>query len=321
MIKGISSSPNACLAVRVRCHCTGGTGRLLADSGSASLPEPVEHGRGVGMTCRTHLQGLSSSAAAFEHHLVTSPSAQRAVGLWLAGGAAWVFSMVRRARLSCCIGFHRPLALSLWLTRRHSSAEEICTDAHREQRCDRVRSASLQVVIGGITRLTRSGLSMTDWKFTGRVGRPPSPLPPPSRCASRRAAFPTSSYAMNRPPRSSSNAHRPPVLRRRREKMPVTPEDWDEEFAKYKASPEFQKVNSRMTVEEFKFIFWWEYAHRMWGRALGVFFAMPLGIFLAKGYIKGPLKRRLGLFFLAGASQGLVVRAPPPAPAPRSART
>lgn len=103
--------------------------------------------------------------------------------------------------------------------------------------------------------------------------------------------------------------------------MPVTPEDWDEEFAKYKASPEFQKVNSRMTVEEFKFIFWWEYAHRMWGRALGVFFAMPLGIFLAKGYIKGPLKRRLGLFFLAGASQGLVVRAPPPAPAPRSART
>lgn len=143
-----------------------------------------------------------------------------------------------------------------------------------------------------------------------------------------------------------------------REKAPVTPEDWEEEFAKYKSSPEFKKVNSRMTVEaranaaartaasrpehcvvrwrmhafklhtfaagspfdiplarshnnnpqEFKYIFWWEYAHRMWGRFLGVFFAVPLGFFVAKGYIRPPLLRRLGLFFLAGASQGLVVR-------------
>ena len=103
-------------------------------------------------------------AAPFSHALVTSPVAQRAVGAWLFGGAAWVFSMV---------------------------------------------------VLGGVTRLTRSGLSMTDWRFTG-------------------------------------------------EAAPRTPADWDAEFAKYRASPEYMKVNRGMGLEEFKSIYWMEYAHRMW---------------------------------------------------------
>lgn len=106
----------------------------------------------------------AASAAAFSHALVSSPAAQRAVGAWLFGGAAWVFSMV---------------------------------------------------VLGGVTRLTRSGLSMTDWRFTGEAA-----------------------------PRSDA--------------------DWEAEFARYRASPEYQKVNKGMTVEEFKFIYWMEYAHRMW---------------------------------------------------------
>lgn len=148
----------------------------------------------------------ASTAAPFSHTLVTSAAAQRAVGTWLFGGAAWVFSMV---------------------------------------------------VLGGVTRLTRSGLSMTDWKFTG-------------------------------------------------EAAPRTQADWEAEFAKYRASPEFQKVNRRMELEEFKFIFWMEYAHRMWGRVLGLYFALPVAYFAARGYVTGALGRRLALLFAAGGSQGLV---------------
>lgn len=65
------------------------------------------------------------------------------------------------------------------------------------------------VVLGGVTRLTRSGLSMTDWKLTG-------------------------------------------------ERPPLSLKDWRVEFEKYKASPEFKKVHSSMSIDEFKFIFWME---------------------------------------------------------------
>lgn len=135
-----------------------------------------------------------------------SPGTRRALTVWLAGGSAWVFSMV---------------------------------------------------VIGGITRLTRSGLSMTDWKFTG-------------------------------------------------EKPPQTQEEWQAEFDRYKQSPEFKLVNSTMDLEQFKFIYWMEWGHRMWGRALGLFFAVPCAIFAARGSITRPLARRLGILFLMGGSQGLV---------------
>jgi len=61
-----------------------------------------------------------------------------------------------------------------------------------------------------------------------------------------------------------------------------------------------------MNMEEFKFIYWMEYAHRMWGRLLGVVFAGPALFFAASGYINKPLGRRLGLLFLMGGTQGLV---------------
>lgn len=61
-----------------------------------------------------------------------------------------------------------------------------------------------------------------------------------------------------------------------------------------------------MNLEEFKFIYWMEYAHRMWGRFLGLAFVGPGAVFLWKGYINGPLARRLGLLFLMGGTQGLV---------------
>lgn len=61
-----------------------------------------------------------------------------------------------------------------------------------------------------------------------------------------------------------------------------------------------------MNMEEFKFIYWMEYAHRMWGRLLGVVFAGPALFFAARGQINKPLGRRLGLLFLMGGTQGLV---------------
>ncbi|KAL5972341.1 Cytochrome c oxidase assembly protein cox15 [Asimina triloba] len=113
------------------------------------------------------------------------------------------------------------------------------------------------VVLGGITRLTRSGLSMTDWKFTGRL-------------------------------------------------PPLSEEQWHIEFDKYKQSPEYKRVNSGMSLEDFKFIYWMEYAHRMWGRGLGLVFALPYSYFLWKGYITRQLGLRLSALFALGAGQGLI---------------
>ncbi|KAG2435296.1 hypothetical protein HXX76_007372 [Chlamydomonas incerta] len=113
------------------------------------------------------------------------------------------------------------------------------------------------VVLGGITRLTRSGLSMTEWKLTG-------------------------------------------------ERPPMTQADWEAEFTKYRASPEYKKVHRSMTLDEFKFIYWMEYAHRMWGRFLGLAFALPASYFAARRWINGPLARRLGLLFFMGGTQGFV---------------
>lgn len=51
--------------------------------------------------------------------------------------------------------------------------------------------------------------------------------------------------------------------------------DWESEFLKYKSSPEFAMLNSRMTLEEFKSIYWMEWVHRLWGRAIGITFLLP----------------------------------------------
>ncbi|VVB16173.1 unnamed protein product [Arabis nemorensis] len=113
------------------------------------------------------------------------------------------------------------------------------------------------VVLGGVTRLTRSGLSMTDWKFTGE--------------------FP-----------------------------PLSDEAWAKEFEKYKQSPEYKRVNKGMNLEDFKFIYWMEYAHRMWGRGLGIMFALPFSYFLRKGYITLRLGVKLSGLFALGAGQGFI---------------
>ena len=112
------------------------------------------------------------------------------------------------------------------------------------------------VTVGGITRLTRSGLSMTDWKLQGSL--------PPMNVA-----------------------------------------EWEKEFERYKQFPEWQQRKS-MTLEEFKFIFYWEWGHRMMGRGIGVAFTLPLVYFLARGMIPRASLPRMALLFSLGGGQGLI---------------
>lgn len=112
------------------------------------------------------------------------------------------------------------------------------------------------VSVGGITRLTRSGLSMTNWS-------PQGGLPP------------------------------------------LTEEEWAEEFKIYKSSPEGQQRKS-MKMSEFKYIYFWEYGHRMMGRFIGVAFAVPFTYFAVRGFIPRMLYPRLGLLFGLGGMQGLI---------------
>ncbi|UKZ76669.1 hypothetical protein TrVFT333_004378 [Trichoderma virens FT-333] len=90
------------------------------------------------------------------------------------------------------------------------------------------------VVFGGLTRLTESGLSITEWRpVTGS-------LPPMSLA------------------------------------------DWESEFEKYRASPEFKLLNPHMTLEEFKKIYFMEWTHRLWGRFIGLSFVLPSLYFVAR---------------------------------------
>ena len=111
----------------------------------------------------------------------------------------------------------------------------------------------MQVIIGGVTRLTGSGLSITKWEIvTGTL-------------------------------------------------PPLNAQAWEEAFELYKTTPQYQKINEGMTMGEFKFIFFWEYFHRLWARMMGFVFLIPLGIFWARGMVDRPLLKRLGIVFLLAA--------------------
>lgn len=112
------------------------------------------------------------------------------------------------------------------------------------------------VVVGGVTRLTHSGLSIVEWQPL--IGAIP----------------------------------------------PLDDAQWEAEFAKYKRTPEFRQRNFDMTVEGFKGIFWWEYAHRLLGRGIGAAFLLPFLYFLARRRLDAPLAWRLGGIFLLGGLQG-----------------
>jgi len=85
---------------------------------------------------------------------------------------------------------------------------------------------------------------------------------------------------------------------------PLSVEDWQEEFSAYQQSPEYKKVNWGMSLEEFKTIFWWEWAHRLLGRLIGFAFLIPFLWFLAKKAIPQGFGPRIGVLFVLGGAQG-----------------
>jgi cytochrome c oxidase assembly protein subunit 15 len=116
----------------------------------------------------------------------------------------------------------------------------------------------LMVIIGGITRLTESGLSMVRWEpISGTI-------------------------------------------------PPLSEEAWQAEFDAYRTSPEYQKVNTGMSLSEFKSIFFWEYVHRLLGRFIGLAFALPLAWFAWKRAIPRGYGWKLVALFVLGGMQGVV---------------
>ncbi len=87
---------------------------------------------------------------------------------------------------------------------------------------------------------------------------------------------------------------------------PLSETQWQTVFAKYQQHPEYQQLNDAMTLMEFKSIFWMEYAHRMWGRAIALTFLVPFVYFLIRGRLAGTLKAKLIVIFVLGGLQGLL---------------
>jgi cytochrome c oxidase assembly protein subunit 15 len=87
---------------------------------------------------------------------------------------------------------------------------------------------------------------------------------------------------------------------------PLTGDDWQALFEKYRRTPEYRKVNPGMTVEGFKEIFWLEYFHRLLGRVIGIAFLAPFLWFLFRRMIDRPLAWQLAGIFLLGAIQGVL---------------
>ena len=114
------------------------------------------------------------------------------------------------------------------------------------------------IIIGGLTRLTDSGLSITEWElFTGV-------LPPTNN------------------------------------------DSWMSYFDSYKQIPQYSILNNNMTLDEFKIIFLWEYAHRLIARFIGIFFLIPFLFFIFINFLKKYLITRLTIIFIMILIQGSI---------------
>ena len=114
------------------------------------------------------------------------------------------------------------------------------------------------VLVGGATRLTESGLSITEWKPVMGVA------------------------------------------------PPLSDAQWQSEFEKYQAIPQYREINNGMTLAAFKSIYWWEWTHRLIARTIGMVFLLPFLWFWWRGWISPGLRNRLWLIFGLGALQGAV---------------
>src|SRR6202043_3610797 len=82
--------------------------------------------------------------------------------------------------------------------------------------------------------------------------------------------------------------------------------DWQREFEKYQAIPQYRLLNRGMSLTEFKTIFWWEWTHRLLGRVIGAVFLLPFLYFLWRGWVDRRLAMALAGIFALGAVQGAV---------------
>ena len=114
------------------------------------------------------------------------------------------------------------------------------------------------VLVGGATRLTESGLSITEWKPISGV------LPP------------------------------------------LSSQDWQDAFLKYQQTTEYAVTNRGMSLDDFKSIFWWEWAHRLLGRVIGIAYALPFFFFLLTKKLGRPLAVKLAGVLIFGGMQGVV---------------
>src|SRR5262245_60727336 len=87
---------------------------------------------------------------------------------------------------------------------------------------------------------------------------------------------------------------------------PLSEAEWQSEFQKYQAIPQYQALNSGMTLAYFKTIYWWEWTHRFLGRFIGVAFLVPFLWFLWRGWVEPGLRARLWAIFGLGALQGAI---------------
>jgi heme a synthase len=114
------------------------------------------------------------------------------------------------------------------------------------------------LIVGGATRLTESGLSITEWKPVTGV------LPPMSQ------------------------------------------DNWQAEFEKYRQIPQYRELNRGMILDQFKTIYWWEWSHRFLARLVGAAFLLPFLYFLWRGMIPRALRARLWFIFMGGAALGAI---------------
>jgi heme a synthase len=87
---------------------------------------------------------------------------------------------------------------------------------------------------------------------------------------------------------------------------PMSQGDWQAEFTKYQAIPQYRERNAGMSLDQFKAIYWWEWTHRLLARSTGMVFLLPFLFFLWRGWIPNDLKWRLWSIFGAGAALGAV---------------
>ena len=149
------------------------------------------------------------------------------------------------------------MSMSTFIRLKYRSAHEIPT-AVKVWLIAGLVMIFFQIVIGGVTRLTGSGLSITRWEIvTGAV-------------------------------------------------PPLTEEAWAAEFELYKATPQYQKINEGMALDDFKFIYFWEYFHRLWARLMFFVFIIPFAWFLWRGMFSRQLVPRMLVVVLLAGFEGFL---------------